>query len=80
MTDLSNDRLSTLLGISIVPAVLEAAGIDGPEGIEEFYRSKLYGLLSDPQTAMWHLSPQTLATLYVEERSTGTFDVPEEQS
>lgn len=77
---ITRDRLSTLLGISIVPAILEAVDADGPDDVEAFYKSKLYQLLSDPQTGMWHLSSQTLASLYAEERETGTFPLPEEQS
>lgn len=77
---ISEDRLSTLLGVSVVPAILAIVQVDDPEGVERFYRSKLYGLLSDVDTGMWHLSPQTLADLYVQELETGGFDTPEEQS
>ena len=74
------DGLSTLLGVSIVPAVLASAQVDNPDDVARFYRSKLYSLLSDAETGMWHLSPKILADLYKEELATGDFDIPEEQS
>lgn len=82
MTDstISRDRLSNLLGISIVPTVLEAAQIEDAAGIERFYKSKLYRLLGNGETGMWHLSPATLADLYRQELESGDFDPPEEQS
>jgi hypothetical protein len=77
---MSDQHLTTLLGICIVPAILEILNIDDAVGIDRFYQSKLYALLSDSDTAMWHLSPALLAQLYNEELETGSFEVPEEQS
>ena len=72
----SQDRLSVLLGTCIVPAVLEAAQVSA-DGIDAFYRSKLYALLGDASSGMWHFSPVLLAQMYLEELHTGTFEVPE---
>lgn len=72
----SQDRLSNLLGICIVPAVLEYAQIPD-DGIDAFYHSKLYELLGNAETGMWHFSPRTLADMYLEELKTGTFEIPE---
>jgi hypothetical protein len=77
---MNDAHLPTLLGISIVPAILENLRIQDPNDIDRFYRSKLYALLGDPNTAMWHLSPALLAQLYNEELEVGSFEVPEEQS
>jgi hypothetical protein len=77
------DRLSVLLGTCIVPSILDSLNIpqsEQIEGIDAFYRSKLYEALSDPATGMWHLSPYLLADLYREEQRVGYFEVPEEQS
>lgn len=74
------NRLSVLLGTCIVPSVLALVNSQNLQEIDAFYRSKLYALLSDEKTGMWHLSPRTLADLYEEERKTGSFDPPEEQS
>jgi hypothetical protein len=80
---MDTDRLSLLLGTCIVPGILDSLNI--PQGkqvesIDTFYQSKLYELLSDPATGMWHLSPCLLADLYQEEQQRGYFDMPEEQS
>ena len=75
-TTFSQDRLSTLLGTCIVPAVLEHAHVD-VDGIDEFYRSRLYELLGDASTGMWHFSPATLAQMYQDEKLTGSFEIPE---
>lgn len=77
---ISREKLSMLLGVSIVPAVLEAARISEPEEVDRFYRSRLYQLLSDPATGVWHLSARILADAYAEELSDGSFELPEEQS
>jgi hypothetical protein len=77
------DRLSLLLGTCIVPGILDS--LDIPQGkqvenIDALYQSELYESLSNPATGMWHLSPHLLADLYREERETGHFETPEEQS
>ena len=80
---MTEERLSILLGISIIPAIFErlvAYGDGFYQELDAFYRSGLYRLLSNPETALWHLSPATLASMYMQERETGHFDVPEEQS
>lgn len=73
---LSKDRLSNLLGICIVPTILEHANIPEKE-IDTFYRSHLYELLENAETDLWHLSPATLASMYLEELETGSFEIPE---
>ena len=80
MGSMTDDKLSVLLGTAIVPAVLEAVGQPTDEEIGAFYRSALYSGLSDARTGLWHLSPATLAQMYADERATGAFKVPEEQS
>lgn len=74
--DMTQERLSTLLGVCIVPAVIEAAQLDDA-GIDTFYRSKLYELLGNVETGMWHFSPATLAKMFLEEQARGTFEIPE---
>ena len=72
----TQERLSVLLGTCIVPAVLELAQVPD-DGVDAFYRSRLYALLGDVETGMWHLSPATLAAMYQEEQRTGGFEIPE---
>lgn len=62
-----------------VPSVMERLGICDAAGAARFYDSEVYALLSDRDTALWHLSPATLAEMYRQELN-GSLAVPEEQS
>jgi hypothetical protein len=77
---MNDEKFSVLLGVSIVPMILESLHIASSTDIDRFYQSGLYALLSDQATAMWHLSPVLLGQLYNDEVETGSFEVPEEQS
>lgn len=44
----------------------------------EFYNSKIYALLEEEETKLWHFSPLTLFNLFDEEKKTGNFELPEE--
>ena len=72
---------SALLGL-LVPQVVAyiTAETQGDEltATKQFYRSKVYALLEDENTKMWHFSPKTLFLLFDEEQRCGTFTVPEE--
>ena len=73
-------RASTLIGVCIAPSVLEACGLATAEGLDAFYRSRTFALLSDASTGMWHLSPATLAQIFLHERDCGELETPDEQS
>ena len=45
---------------------------------KEFYESKVYALLEQEDTKLWHFSPLTLFNMYDEEKKTGNFEIPEE--
>ena len=68
--------------ILLVPQVIEkivlSSNIDELEAAKLFYNSKLYALLEDEETKLWHLSPMMLATMFAEEQATGDFTIPEE--
>lgn len=42
-----------------------------------FYESKVYSLLEQEDTKLWHLSPLTLFNMFDEERKTGNITFPE---
>ena len=42
------------------------------------YESKVYSVLEEENTKLWHFSPLTLFHMYDEERKTGTITFPEE--
>ena len=77
-----NDKSFTaVLGV-IVPEVVnriaESYSCDEVAATEEFYASKVYALLEQEETKLWHFSPLTLFNMYDEERNTGSFSFPEE--
>ena len=45
---------------------------------KEFYNSKVYALLEQEDTKLWHLSALTLFNMFDEERQTGILTFPEE--
>ena len=42
-----------------------------------FYESKVYSILEQVDTKLWHLSPLTLFNMYAEERKIGEITFPE---
>lgn len=76
-----NDKsFAAVLGIivpEIVHRILESYSCDEVAATEEFYASKVYALLEQEETKLWHFSPLTLFNMY-DERNTGCFLIPEE--
>ncbi|MDR2581215.1 MAG: hypothetical protein LBC85_09520 [Fibromonadaceae bacterium] len=78
---MTDDKLATLLGTCIIPAIVKELKIPNSEQVEflnKFYRSSLYDILIRKETALWHLSPTTLANIYEHEQKTGILELPEE--
>lgn len=78
---MDNGKLAVILGIvvpEIVELIVKTDGGDVVSATEELYSSKLYSLLEDEETKLWHLSPLTLFNMYEEERRTGVITFPEE--
>ncbi len=75
------EKFSAML-ILLVPAVVELIikqyGISETEATEHFYNSRVYELLEDESTKLWHFSPLTLFQMFDEEQKTGSFTFPEE--
>ena len=67
--------------ILIVPKVIglitQNSEIDEVTATRAFYESKVYSLLEQEDTKLWHLSPLTLFNMYDEERQTGNITFPE---
>jgi len=79
---MTNNDLSVLLATCIIPGIVDAFKVSDDnlvEFIDKFYRSRLFDILKDEDTAVWHLSATTLADLYSEEQETGVLNFPEEQ-
>lgn len=66
----------------IVPKVIHLITENHPYGevmaSKEFYDSKVYSLLEQEDTKLWHFSPLTLFNMFEEEKRNGDFVIPEE--
>ena len=72
---------SALLGLlvpQVVAYITDETSCDELTATKQFYCSKVYALLEDESTKMWHFSPKTLFLLFDQEQRCGTFTVPEE--
>ena len=78
------NQVSLLLGVCIIPQVIAEAKAfynDQEEvAIKEFYSSTLFDKLQNPATGLWHLSPKTLAEIFLTEVKAQGVEFPEEQS
>ena len=79
-----DERFNALLSVAIVPnllkIIIEKEQIDEIEAIEKLYNSRLYDLLSNEDTWVWHYSPLMLYTMWKSEMKTGKIVFPEGQS
>ena len=67
-----------LLVSQVVQLISEAQGVSEEEAIKKLYHSRLYELLEDEETKLWHYSPQLLYAMFDEETRTGEITFPEE--
>ena len=68
-----------LITTDIVWDLIEKRKMPYEKAIETLYNSKLYTLLEDAATGVWHYSGLTLYNLLCEEIDTGSITLPEEQ-
>jgi len=77
------DQISALLGVCILPQIIEEIKdlYDNQEetAIREFYKSNVFDKLRNPDTGLWHLSPKTLSEIFRAEKEQ-IIEMPEEQS
>ena len=80
----NSGQVSILLGVCIIPQIIAEikAFFDNreEEAIKAFYSSVLYEKLYNPATGLWHLSPKTLAEIFLSEVKGDGLEFPEEQS
>lgn len=78
---MEREKFNAVMGV-LVPQIIGLITKDfgGSEisAINMFYASRVYSILEREETKLWHLSPLTLYNMYVEERNTGSFVIPEE--
>lgn len=78
---MNKEKFSAIIGL-IVPQVIKLMcdnyNQDETTAINDFYTSKVYEVLEEENTKVWHFSPLTLFNMYDEEKRTGSFIFPEE--
>ena len=79
---MSDKKFSAVMGI-LVPEIVHLIVENYPEHSEttamnELSTSKVYSILEDESTKLWHFSPLTLFNMFDEEKRTGRFEWPEE--
>ena len=72
------EAMLVLLVPQVIHLMIENYPYDEVTASKEFYESKVYSLLEQEDTKLWHLSALTLFNLFDEEKKTGTFTFPEE--
>ena len=77
MADKKFEAILTLLVPQVVNLICENNRLDEMAASREFYESKVYSLLEQEDTKLWHFSPLTLFNMFDEERETGDFQMPE---
>lgn len=78
MADKKFEAILTLLVPQVINLICENYPLDEMTASKEFYESKVYSLLEQEDTKLWHFSPLTLFNMFDEERMTGDFQMPEE--
>lgn len=77
-----DSKFNTLLSIVIIPQtislIIEKNHLDEFKAVNEFYKSKVYSLLSKEETKMWHYSALTIYYMWKSEKETGEILFPEE--
>lgn len=71
------EAMLVLIVPKIIGLIVEKHGIDEVTAARKFYESKLYSLLEEEDTKLWHLSPLMLFHMYDEEVKTGNITFPE---
>jgi len=78
MEDLKFEAIMTILVPQVIQLVVENYSVDEITASKAFYESKVYALLEQDDTKLWHLSPLSIFNMFDEEQKTGAFEIPEE--
>lgn len=79
---MSEEKFSAVMGV-LIPEIVHLIAENYPEhnetnAMKEFYSSRVYSVLEDESTKLWHFSALTLFNMFDEEKRTGRFEWPEE--
>ena len=71
------EAMLVLIVPKVIGLITQKSEMDEVTATRAFYESKVYSLLEQEDTKLWHLSPLTLFNMYDEERQTGSITFPE---
>lgn len=71
------NALMPLIVSDLASMIAAKQNISEDETIKLLYSSKLYSLLEDEETKLWHYSTNMLYSLFVQEQTTGTIVFPD---
>jgi len=72
------EAMLVLLVPQVVHLICENYNLDEVTATDRFYLSKVYSILEQEETKLWHMSALTIYNMYEEEQQTGSFIFPEE--
>ena len=72
------EAMLVLLIPQVIHLIIENYPYDEVTASREFYEPKVYSLLEQEDTKLWHFSALTLFNMFDEEKKTGMFTFPEE--
>lgn len=72
------EAMLVLLVPQVIHLITKNYPYDEVTASKEFYESRVYSLLEQEDTKLWHLSALTLFHMFDEEKKTGSFTFPEE--
>ena len=78
MADKKFEAILTLLVPQVINLICENYPLDEMTASKEFYESIVFSMLVLDFTKLWHFSPLNLFNIFVDERTTGDFQMPEE--
>lgn len=77
-----DEKFNAVLSIALIPQtvalIAEKHGLDDITAMNEFYQSKVYDILSEEGTKLWHYSPLTVYMMWKHEKETGEILFPED--
>ncbi|MBE5883449.1 MAG: hypothetical protein E7291_03340 [Lachnospiraceae bacterium] len=71
------EAMLVLIVPKVIGLIVENQEMDEVAASKKFYESRVYSLLEEEDTKLWHLSPLTLFNMYDEEVKTGNITFPE---
>ena len=77
MEQIKFEALLILIVPQVVTLIVEKTGMDELTATKAFYESRVYSVLEQEDTKLWHLSPLTLYNMFDEEQRTGNITFPE---